>query len=373
MNYKIWLSSPHLSDEHYEMEYIKEAIDTNWIAPLGPNVANFENEVKEYLSADNCLALSTGTAAIHMAIKASGVKQGDYVICQSFTFSASANPIIYEGAFPIFIDSSESNWTIDIHLLEKALNDYKNKVKAVIIVHIYGLPCQMDEILNLCRRHNVILIEDAAESIGSRYKNRHTGTIGQFGIISFNGNKIITTSSGGILISKDKKILDKVLFWSTQSRDNALHYQHSELGYNYRMSNVLAGIGRGQIKVLEQRIILKKKIYHYYMSHLSDLQGIKFMPIHDWQQPNYWLTCIITNEFTSNVDIIDALAAEHIQSRPLWKPLHMQPFFLTYPAYNNGVSQFLFENGLCLPSDSKITEEELLLVCSIVRSTWKIK
>ena len=360
-----------MSKSNDEMKHILAAFETNWIAPLGPNVNGFELTVKQYTTAEHAVALSSGTAAIHMALKAAEVGKDDIVICQSFTFSATVNPIIYEGAIPIFIDSDPLTWNLDLNLLRKALDEYKDKVKAVMIVHLYGLPCPMDEILSLCNEFNVTLIEDAAESMGAKYKGKHTGTFGDYGIFSFNGNKIITTSGGGMLVSKYEERIKKVLFWSTQARDQALHYQHSEVGYNYRMSNIVAGIGRGQMTVLDERVSQKKAIFEYYKEHLGDLPGICFMPVHDWQQPNYWLSCIVTNEATNYLDIIQALEDVHIQSRPLWKPMHLQPVFADYPAYVNGVSERLFNNGLCLPSDTKMTKEDLEEVCSIVRSVWK--
>jgi dTDP-4-amino-4,6-dideoxygalactose transaminase len=360
-----------MSADQREVAFVQKAFDTNWIAPLGPNVNGFEEEVKQYTAATNAVALSSGTAAIHMALKAAGVQKDDIVICQSFTFSATANPIIYESAIPVFIDSDPLTWNIDLLLLRQALVDYQGKVKAVMIVHLYGLPCPMDEIVSLCNEFNVTLIEDAAESMGARYKGKHTGTFGDYGIFSFNGNKIITTSGGGMLVSKFEERIKKVLFWSTQARDQALHYQHSEVGYNYRMSNIVAGIGRGQMTVLDERVSQKKTIYDYYIEHLGDLAGITFMPVHDWQQPNYWLSCIVTNDATNYLDIIQALEEASIQSRPLWKPMHLQPVFAEYPVYVNGVSEHLFNNGICLPSDTKMTKEDLAEVCSIVRSVWK--
>jgi dTDP-4-amino-4,6-dideoxygalactose transaminase len=371
MSYRIYLSSPNMSKQGKELEFIQEAFDTNWIAPLGPNVIAFEDDVKQYTISNHAVALSSGTAAIHMALKAAGVGKDDIVLCQSFTFSATVNPIIYEGAIPVFIDSDNITWNVDLTLLGKALEHYKGKVKAVMVVHLYGLPCPMDEIVSLCNEYNVTLIEDAAESMGARYKAKHTGTFGDYGIFSFNGNKIITTSGGGMLVSKYEERIKKVLFWSTQARDQALHYQHSEIGYNYRMSNIIAGIGRGQMTVLDERVAQKKAIFDYYKEHLGDLPGISFMPVHDWQQPNYWLSCIVTNDATNYLDIIQALEDASIQSRPLWKPMHLHPVFAEYPAYVNGVSESLFNNGLCLPSDTKMTKEELAEVCSIVRSVWK--
>lgn len=374
-DYRIWLASPHMSENKIELSYILEAFEENWIAPFGPNINRFEKGIVNLVTNEegfSACALSSGTSAIHMALRAIGIHQGDIVICQSFTFSATVNPIIYEGGTPMFIDSSYDDWTIDTNLLERALFDNPGKIKAVIVVHIYGLPCRMDEITRLCKKYGVKLIEDAAESLGALYNNVYTGTIGDYGIFSFNGNKIITSSGGGIIISKDNKSIDKIRFWSTQSRDQALHYQHSELGYNYRMSNIVAGIGLGQLSVLEERVGQKKAIFDYYKEHLGDLPGISFMPVHEWQSPNYWLSCIMTNEQTNYMDIIQALEDVQIQSRPLWKPMHLQPFFHNFPAYTNGVSERLFNNGLCLPSDTKMTHADLAEVCSVLRSVWKI-
>jgi dTDP-4-amino-4,6-dideoxygalactose transaminase len=327
MSSKIWLSSPHMSDEGYELEYIKEAFDTNWIAPLGANVDGFERELASKIGAKHAAALVSGTAAMHMALKAAGVSQGDIVFCQDLTFSATANPIIYQNAVPVFIDSNYETWNMDPKALEEAFEKYPN-VKAVIVVHLYGLSADLDPIIELCKKHNVTLIEDAAESLGTTYKGKYTGTFGDYGIFSFNGNKIITTSGGGMLVSNNEERIAKVRFWATQARDKARHYQHSELGYNYRMSNIVAGIGRGQLKVLEQRIAKKKYIFEFYKRELNGLKGIKFMPINEWNEPNYWLTCITLSGKVSPIDIIEALERENIESRPIWKPMHMQPMEL---------------------------------------------
>lgn len=370
MTEKIWLSSPHMSDEGYEMRYIQEAFDANWITSLGTNVNEFEKEVASYVGANHGAALSSGTAAIHMALKAAGVGQGDIVFCQSLTFSATTNPIIYQNAMPVFIDSNYETWNMCPKALEEAFEKYQ-QVKAVVVVHIYGLSADMDKILELCKKHNVTLIEDAAESMGTTYKGKHTGTFGDYGIFSFNGNKIITTSSGGMLISNNEERIAKVKFWSTQARDKARHYQHSELGYNYRMSNVLAGIGRGQLKVLEQRIAKKKYIFEYYKKELGELEGIGFMPINDWNEPNHWLSCITLSGQVKAFDIMEALEKENIESRPIWKPMHLQPYFDKYDYIGTNVSQNLFENGVCLPSDTKITDEELYRIVNIIKGLWK--
>jgi dTDP-4-amino-4,6-dideoxygalactose transaminase len=367
MSSKIWLSSPHMSDEGYELEYIKEAFDINWIAPLGANVDGFERELASKIGAKHAAALVSGTTAMHMALKAAGVSQGDIVFCQDLTFSATANPIIYQNAVPVFIDSNYETWNMDPKALEEAFEKYPN-VKAVIVVHLYGLSADLDPIIELCKKHNVTLIEDAAESLGTTYKGKYTGTFGDYGIFSFNGNKIITTSGGGMLVSNNEERIAKVRFWATQARDKARHYQHSELGYNYRMSNIVAGIGRGQLKVLEQRIAKKKYIFEFYKRELNGLKGIKFMPINEWNEPNYWLTCITLSGKVSPIDIIEALERENIESRPIWKPMHMQPVFASYDFISKGVSEKIFENGVCLPSDTKMTDDDLERVCSIIKN-----
>ena len=366
----IYLASPHMSDEGYEMEYIKEAFETNWIAPLGANVDGFERELAEKVGAKHAAALSSGTAAIHMALKAAGVGQGDIVFCQDLTFAATVNPVIYENAIPVFIDSNYETWNMCPKALEEAFEKYP-EVKAVIVVHLYGLSADMDKIVDLCKKHNVVLIEDAAESLGSYYKGKHTGTFGEYGVFSFNGNKIITTSGGGMLVSDNEERIQKVRFWSTQARDKARHYQHSELGYNYRMSNIVAGIGRGQLKVLDKRVEKKKYIFEYYKRELGHLEGIDFMPINDWNEPNYWLSCITLSGKVRPLDILEALEENNIESRPLWKPMHLQPFYEQYDFIGTGVSEKLFENGLCLPSDTKMTDEDLDRVCNVIKGLWQ--
>jgi len=370
MKEKIYLASPHMSDEGYEQQYVKEAFDTNWIAPLGSNVTNFEKEVCEKVGIGHAAALVSGTAAIHMALKACGVGEGDIVLCQSLTFSATANPIIYEKAIPVFIDSDLETWNMSPKYLEEALIKYPN-AKAVIVVHLYGLSADMDKIVELCKKYNVTLIEDAAESLGTTYKGKYTGTFGDYGIFSFNGNKIITTSGGGMLISNNKERIEKVRFWSTQARDKARHYQHSELGFNYRMSNVVAGIGRGQLKILSKRVTQKQHIYNYYKEQLKDIDDIEFMPMNDWNNPNCWLTSVILKGKIRPIHIIDALEEENIESRPIWKPMHIQPFFEKYDYIGRNIGEFIFENGLCLPSDSKITNEQLKKIINIIRGLWK--
>ncbi|MBI4856831.1 MAG: DegT/DnrJ/EryC1/StrS family aminotransferase [Acetobacterium woodii] len=367
---KIFLASPHMSDEGYEMNYIQEAFKTNWIAPLGPNVNEFEKEFALRVGSKYAAAVNTGTAAIHLALRAVGVGEGDIVFCPSLTFSATANPIIYEKAIPVFIDSDYETWNMCPKALERAFEKYPN-VKAVIVVHLYGLSADMDRLMEICRRYGVTVIEDAAESLGTLYKGRQTGTFGEYGVFSFNGNKIITTSGGGMLVSENEERIKKVRFWSTQSRDEARHYQHSELGFNYRMSNISAGIGRGQLKVLDQRITQKKYIFEFYKRELQALPGINFMPINQWNQPNYWLSCITLSDTVKPFELMDALEKENIESRPIWKPMHMQPFFEKYDYIGESVSEKLFESGVCLPSDTKMTETDLERICKIIKGLWQ--
>lgn len=375
---KIYLSSPHMSDEGYEKEFIKEAFDTNWIAPLGENVNKFEEELAEYVGAKHAAALSAGTAAIHMALKATGVEKGDIVFCQSLTFSASANPIIYQGATPVFIDSEPNTWDMSPEALEKAFEKYPNS-KAVIVVHLYGTPAKLDEIVEICKKHNTTLIEDAAESLGATYKGKETGTFGKYGVFSFNGNKIITTSGGGMLVSDDDERIQKVRFWATQARDKARHYQHTEIGYNYRMSNVLAGIGRGQLKVLDKRIAKKTEIYNAYKEAFKDISDIEIKPIPKDTVPNHWLSVITLKENSKvkPLDIMEALEKENIESRPVWKPMHLQPVFEKYDfitTVKNGektVSEDLFNRGVCLPSDTKLTEEDFERIVSTIKKLFE--
>lgn len=366
---RIYLSSPHMSDEGYEQMYVKEAFDTNWIAPLGKNVDEFERELAVKVGSKAAAALSSGTAAIHMALKAAGVGEGDIVFCPTLTFSATANPIIYQNAIPVFIDSDYETWNMSPKALEEAFEKYPN-VKAVIVVHLYGLSADMDKIMEICRKYNVTVIEDAAESLGTYYKGKHTGTIGDYGIFSFNGNKIITTSGGGMLVSDNEERIKKVKFWATQARDKARHYQHSELGYNYRMSNIVAGIGRGQLKVLDQRVEKKRYIIEFYKRELGNLEGIEFMPSNEWDEPNYWLSSMLLTGKIRPLDVIEALEKENIESRPVWKPMHLQPFFEKYEFIGTDVAEKLFEDGICLPSDTKMSDQDLETVVDIIKKLW---
>lgn len=372
---KIFLASPHMSDEGYEKEYIKEAFDTNWIAPLGENVNKFEEELAKYVNINNAAALSAGTAAIHMALKALGVKEGDIVFCQSLTFSATANPIIYQNATPVFIDSEYETWNMDPKALEEAFKKYPNP-KAVIMVHLYGTPGKVEEIARICKEHNVPLVEDSAESLGATVNGKQTGTFGEYGIYSFNGNKIITTSGGGMLVSNDTEKIKKVRFWSTQSREPARHYEHKEIGYNYRMSNICAGIGRGQLKVLDKRIAKKTEIYETYKEAFKDIPEIKMQPYLKNSTPNHWLSSILLekNSKVKPLDIIVALEKENIESRPIWKPMHLQPVFADYDFITTeekeSISQDIFERGVCLPSDTKMTKEEQEKVIETIKKLF---
>lgn len=370
-NKKIWLASPHMSEEGYELQYVNEAFDMNYIAPLGPNVNGFEKEVASLVGSTTAAALISGTAAIHLALKAVGVGEGDIVFCPTLTFSATANPIIYLNAIPVFIDSDMETWNIDPKALETAFEKYGSRVKAVLVVHLYGLSADLDKIISICKRYGAPVIEDAAESLGAYYKGKHTGTFGDFGVFSFNGNKIITTSGGGMLVSDNLERISKVRFWSTQSRDKARHYQHSELGYNYRMSNVVAGIGRGQLKVLTKRVEKKKYIFEYYKRTLGDLEGVDFMPINDWNLPNYWLSVMTLKGKIRPLQVMEALEDQNIESRPVWKPMHMQPFFAKYDYIGGKTSEELFKNGVCLPSDTKMTDDDLERITKVIRSLWK--
>ena len=370
MSEKIYISSPHMSNEGYEMKFIQEAFNTNWIAPLGANVTEFEQELAAKVSIGHAVALSSGTAAIHMALKAVGVGEGDIVFCSTLTFSATANPIIYQNAIPVFLDSDQETWNMNPKDLEQAFDKYPD-VKAVVVVHLYGLSADMDRIADICKKHNVPLIEDAAESLGTKYKAKYTGTFGDYGIFSFNGNKIITTSGGGMLVSDNEERIAKVRFWATQARDKARYYQHSELGFNYRMSNIVAGIGRGQLKVLNRRAEKKKYIFEFYKRELGGFEGVKFMPVNEWNEPNYWLSCMTVTGKVRPVDIMIRLEEEDIESRPIWKPMHLQPFFKEYDFIGEGVSEKIFENGICLPSDTKMTDDDLGRICRIIKGLWK--
>lgn len=364
MKNKIWLSSPHMGGG--EMKYINEAFDTNWIAPLGPNVTAFENELAVHLSIDHVAALTAGTAAIHLALIILGIKPGDEVISSSFTFSATVNPIAYQGAVPVLIDSEKDTWNMSPELLEKGILDRISKgkkPKAIIIVHLYGMPARIDELMKIARKFDIPVVEDAAEALGSKIDGKACGTFGDMGILSFNGNKIITTSGGGALVSNNNDYITKARFLATQARDKAPYYQHSQIGYNYRMSNILAGIGRGQLEVLHDRVAKRRLNFEFYQKKLKDLPGISFLQEINHSHSNRWLTTILVNpEISKGITcekIHETLEAENIETRPLWKPMHLQPVFEHCPSYTNGVSENLFKYGLCLPSGSNLTDEEL--------------
>lgn len=364
MNKRIFLSPPHMGGN--EQKYIQKAFDVNYIAPLGPNVDEFENQLVKHSSGGYCAALSSGTAAIHLALIQLGIVKGDEVICSSFTFSASANPILYQGATPVFVDSEKDTWNMDPVLLKAAIEDRVTKTgatpKAIILVHLYGMPAKLEEIINVANYFDIPVIEDAAEALGSSYKGKMLGSFGEFGVYSFNGNKIITTSGGGALISKNKKHIDRVKFLATQAREDAPHYEHKVVGYNYRMSNVLAGIGRGQLEVLENWVEKRRENNHWYKTILKNINGVELLNEPDENyKSNFWLTTITVNsEITgvSHSDIITKLQENDIESRPLWKPMHIQPVFKKYPCYINGTSESLFNKGLCLPSGSSLTEKD---------------
>ncbi len=367
MNSKIWLSSPHIGKN--ELQYVNEAFASNWIAPLGPHVNAFEKGLQIQTRTSHVAALSSGTSAIHLALILLGVKTGDIVFCQSITFSASANPIAYQGAIPVFIDSEKETWNMDPILLKDALEDAKNNgklPKAIIPVHLYGMPAKMKEIHSIANEYGVPVIEDAAEALGSNIDNKPCGSFGDFGILSFNGNKIITTSSGGALISENAKLIEKARFLATQARDEAPHYQHSQIGYNYRMSNVLAGIGRGQLEVLNDRVKARRNNFERYKQYFSNHNNsgfkIQFQEEPEGYYSNRWLTCILVdplfNKGLTRETIRLAMEIQNIETRPLWKPMNKQPVFASIKNYINAVSYKLFENGLCLPSGSNLTEEE---------------
>ena len=377
-NKRIFLSSPHMGE--FEREFVKEAFDTNWIAPLGPNVNEFEKELAEYVGVKSAAVLTSGTSAIHLAVKFLGVSKGDYVLCSSLTFCASCNPIVYEGAIPVFIDSEPESFNMSPKALKKALEDLKVKgitPKAAIVVNLYGNSANMDAIKELCDEYNVKIIEDAAESLGSTYKGKMSGTIGEIGIYSFNGNMIITTSGGGALVSDNEEYVKKARFLSTQAKEPMPYYEHKEIGYNYRMSNVVAGIGRGQLRVLDNRVKEKNNIFNTYKEAFKDIDDINMMPITEGCTSNQWLSVITLKEESKvkPTDIIDALEKENIESRRIWKPMNLQPVYKDNMFYNhneNGISvgEDIFNRGVCLPSDTKMTNDDLKRVINIITSLF---
>ena len=383
MKEKIYLASPHMGGE--ERTFVEEAFKTNWIAPLGKNVDEFENEVSSYVGTKHGLALNSGTAAIHLGLKLLGVKKDDIVFCSSLTFVGSCNPIIYEGGVPVFIDSDEGSYNISIKALRKAFEYYKEKskkVKCLIIVNLYGQTCDMDEIKKLCDKYDTKILEDAAESLGAKYKGKQTGGLCDIGIVSFNGNKIITTSGGGMILSNSKEDIDKARFWSTQAKDNEKYYSHTELGYNYRLSNICAGIGRGQIRVLDERILKKKEIYDRYKEAFEGIKEISMMKIEEYSQPNYWLSVIQIDEGSrlNPIDLINVLEKENIEARHVWKPMHLQPYYQKFKFFKhsksydgktyNSEAEKMFERGVCLPSDTKMTDDKQNKVIRIIKDIF---
>ena len=372
---RIYLSCPTMHGE--EQQFIQEAFDTNWVAPLGPNVNKFEEEMAAYTGCGHAAALSAGTAAIHLAVKLLGIKQDDIVFVSSLTFSASCNPISYEKAKPVFIDSEPDTWNMSPKALRKAFEKYPNP-KAVILVHLYGTPAKLDEIMEICAEHNVPIIEDAAESLGSTYKGQMTGTFGRIGIYSFNGNKIITTSGGGMLVSQEEELTKEATKLATQARDAARHYQHSVIGYNYRMSNIVAGIGRGQLLHIDEHKRIKNAIYEQYTKAFADVDDISMNPMNPDGDANNWLSCILLKEgckVTPN-DVMDALEAENIESRPIWKPMNLQPVFADCDFFNHNdegisVGEDIFNRGVCMPSDIKNTPEDMELIIKTVRKLFE--
>lgn len=376
MQSKIWLSSPHMGGS--ERKYVNEAFDTNWVAPLGPNVNGLEQDIAGFLKGKHghevhVAALSSGTAAIHLGLILLDVKAGDEVICQSMTFSASANPIAYQGAIPVFVDSERDTWNMSPEFLEAAIKDRiakGKKPKTIIPVHLYGMPAKIKEILAIAQQYDIPVLEDAAEALGSYTDDQYCGTFGEIAALSFNGNKIITTSGGGALVAKNAVVAEKARFLSTQARDAAPHYQHSHIGYNYRMSNICAGIGRGQMEVLNERVQQRRANYDWYTSVLRDTEGIEFLPEPEGYYSNRWLTTVlIKHPSKTREDLRIALDAENIEARPLWKPMHCQPVFKDAPFYGDGTSEILFRDGLCLPSGSNLTQEEKNRVLKQIRKT----
>ncbi|MBD0822779.1 DegT/DnrJ/EryC1/StrS family aminotransferase [Aestuariibaculum marinum] len=370
---RMYISSPHMSG--LEQEYVNHAFETNWIAPMGDNIEGFESDLENFLGNDSkVVALNSGTSAIHLALQLLGVSKGDEVLCQNFTFIASVNPVLYQGATPVFVDSESETWNMSPELLEQAiLNRIENfkKPKAIIAVHLYGSPYKVDEINAIGRKYNIPVVEDAAEALGSCYKNKPCGNLSDIGVFSFNGNKIVTTSAGGALVVKNEKLKEQAVHLANQSKDLAEHYEHSKIGYNYKMSNVLAGIGRGQMKVLENRVEARRGNYSFYKSELSELIGITFLDEDYDSNSNRWLTCILTESFEMRERIRLNLEKENIESRPFWKPMHLQPVFKGCLSFVNGVSENLFNKGLCLPSGSNLSKEDLKKVVNVIKKACK--
>lgn len=364
MNKRIFLSSPHMSGN--ELKYIEKVFESNYIAPLGEYVNKFEDSIKNYANIENALAVTSGTAAIHLALRVLGITKDDDVLASTFTFIGSVNAILYQGANPVFIDSDEETWNLSPKLLNKYLCECEKKPKALIVTHLYGMCADIEKIADICRLHGVYLIEDAAESLGAIFKGKHTGTFGDFGVYSFNGNKILTTSGGGMLISHNKDWIEKAKFYSTQAKEPFIHYEHLEYGYNYRMSNVLAAIGVGQMEVIEDRVTKKREIFEWYKECLQDVQEINLMPELEDTRGNRWLTAL-TFENSDYNKIMKALEEINVESRPLWKPMHMQPLFENSKAITDGTSEKLYDKGLCLASSTTMTKDDVIMICDVIK------
>ncbi|PUE63746.1 UDP-N-acetylbacillosamine transaminase [Arcobacter caeni] len=364
MNKRIFLSAPHMSGN--ELKYIEKVFESNYIAPLGEYVNKFEDSIKDYTSCENALAVTSGTAAIHLALRVLGIGAGDDVLASTFTFIGSVNAILYQGANPVFIDSDKESWNLSPILLNKYLCECEKKPKALVITHLYGQCAEIEKIVDICRLHGVYLIEDAAESLGAIYKGKHTGTFGDFGIYSFNGNKILTTSGGGMLVSSNKDWIEKAKFYSTQAKEPFIHYEHLEYGYNYRMSNVLAAIGVGQMEVIEDRVLKKREIFEWYKEFLSDIEEITFMPELENSRGNRWLTALTFEKADYN-KVMKALEEVNVESRPLWKPMHMQKLFENSKSYLDGTSEELFKKGLCVASSTTMTKDDVKMICEVIK------
>jgi len=366
MNKRLFLSAPHMSGN--ELKYIEKVFESNYIAPLGEYVNKFEESIRNYTETSNALAVTSGTAAIHLALRILGIKRDDDVLASTFTFIGSINAILYQGANPVFIDSDDTSWNLSPLLLEKYLKECTKKPKALILTHLYGMSADIDKITTICKAHNIYLIEDAAESLGAIFNGKHTGTFGDFGIYSFNGNKILTTSGGGMLVSPNKEWIDKAMFYSTQAKGPYIHYEHEEYGYNYRMSNVLAAIGVAQMEVIEERVLKKREIFEWYKEFLGDIKEITFMPELENSRGNRWLTALIF-ENTDYTKVMEALEEINVESRPLWKPMHMQPLFKNCKNYLDGTSEKLYQNGLCLASSTIMDKDDVYKICETIKKT----
>ncbi len=368
MKERIFLSAPHMGGN--ELKYINKVFESNYIAPLGEYVNKFEESIKEYTGSKNALALNSATSALHLALRILGIKKGDDVLASTFTFIGSVSAILYQGANPIFIDSDKESWNISPLLLNKYLNECEKKPKALILTHLYGMSADIEKIVEICKYHNIYLIEDAAESLGATFNGRHTGTFGEFGVYSFNGNKILTTSGGGMLVSKNEAYIKKAMFYSTQAREQEIFYEHVEYGYNYRMSNVLAAIGVAQMEVIEERVLKKREIFNWYKEFLDDIEEINFMPELEGSRGNRWLTAL-TFEHTDHNKVMHALDEIDVESRPLWKPMHMQPLFKESKRYLDGTSEELFNKGLCLASSTTMSRDDVAYICNVIKKSLK--